>query len=296
MNQKRIKVRAKINLALDVLGKREDGYHEVRMIMQTIDLYDKMEFKLIPNGIVIHCNHKWVPRDQRNIVYKVAKFLQEEYNIQQGVEIKIHKKIPVSAGLAGGSANGAGTLKVLNELWDLHLPLKTLMNHGEKIGADIPFCLLGGTALAEGIGEILHPLPPLPPTWLVLVKPPIYVSTAWAYRNLELNEEKQDSKIDKMIQEIKTEDMERILPHLYNVLESITIFAHPEISTIKNRLKQLGAKGVLMSGSGPTVFGICKDRESAQNIYTKMKRDYREVFMVKTYNKEDKQYDGNRYE
>lgn len=296
MNQKRIKTRAKINLALEVLKKRENGYHEVKMVMQTIDLYDKMEFKIIPKDIIIHSNHKWVPKDQRNIVYKAAKLLQKQYRVQQGVEIKIYKNIPVSAGLAGGSSNGAGTLKVLNELWGLHLPLKTLIEHGKRIGADIPFCLLEGTALAEGIGEILHPLPSLPPIWLILVKPPIYVSTAWVYRNLNLNKDKQGSEVYSMIEGIKRGKIEEILPYLYNELENVTISAHPEIAHIKKRLRQLGAMGVLMSGSGPIVFGICKDRESAQFIYKNMKKQYREIFMVKTYNKEDICDDGNRYE
>lgn len=288
MNSMKIKTRGKINLTLDVLGKRQDGYHEVEMIMQSIDLYDVMEFTPRNRNIIIHCDHKWVPEDKRNIVYKTTKLLQEEYNIKQGIEITIHKNIPVSAGLAGGSSNAAGTLKALNQLWKLNLPLEKLMEHGKKIGADVPFCLLGGTVLARGIGEILKPLPALPPTWLILVKPPIPVSTAWAYQNLIFKKNPQHPKTQRVVQGIKEGNIGKIIPHLYNRLEGVSQAAHPEIAHIKRQLQDLGAKGVLMSGSGPTVFGICKDKKQAQYIYKKMRNTYREVFVVKSYNEEER--------
>lgn len=288
MNSMKIKTRGKVNLILDVLGKRDDGYHEVEMILQSIDLYDVMEFTLKKSGITLHCNHKWVPEDERNIVYKIAKLLQEEYDIKQGIEITIHKNIPVSAGLAGGSSNAAGTLKVLNRLWKLNLSLEKLMEHGRKIGADVPFCLLGGTALARGIGEILQPLPALPPVWLVLVKPPIPVSTARVYQNLILKEDTEHPQTQRVLQGIKEGNIGKIIPHLYNMLEGVSGTAHPEIVRIKRRLQNLGAKGVLMSGSGPTIFGICKNREQAQFIYKKMRRTYKETFVVQSYNKEER--------
>lgn len=186
MTDKRLKTRAKINLSLDVLRKREDGYHEVEMVMQTIDLYDELEFRLTPREISIHCDHPQVPEGEGNTAFAIAQLLKREYGVDRGVAITIHKNIPVAAGLAGGSANGAGTLKALNELWGLGLTQAELMSLGRRVGADIPFCLLEGTALARGIGEVLHPLPPLPPTWMVLVKPDLSVSTPWVYANLDL--------------------------------------------------------------------------------------------------------------
>src|SRR5699024_1217911 len=212
-------------------------------------------------------NNNKTPNNKRNIIYKTAQLLKKEYQVDKGIEIDLYKHIPVSAGLAGGSSNAAGTLKVLNELWGLHLPLETLMQLGEKIGADVPFCLIGGTALAKGIGEELTPLPSLPTIWMILVKPNISVSTPWVYGNLKLNENTKHPQTQKIIEGIENQNIQEIFPYLYNRLEDVTSTAYPQINSIKNRLKDLGAHGVLMSGSGPTVFGICKDEKQAQDIY-----------------------------
>lgn len=286
MNHKKMKTRAKINLTLDVLGKRKDNYHEVEMIMQSIDLFDEMEFISKKKGITIYCQHCEVPIDESNIVYRAAKLLKDEYNIDKGIDIFIHKNIPVAAGLAGGSSNGAGTLQALNELWQLDLPLTKLMELGKRVGADIPFCLLGGTALAQGIGEKLQSLPPLPSNWLVLVKPPISISTAWVYKNLKINRHTQHPDTARAIQGIKEQNIDKAIPYFYNILEDVTIPAYPEIKAIKKRLEELGAKGVLMSGSGPTVFGFCRDEKEAQSICRTLKKEYNEVFIAKTYDEE----------
>lgn len=283
-NNKIIKTRAKINLTLDVLAKRKDGYHEVEMIMQSIDLYDEMEFKVIQGDIVIHCDHSEVPKNEENIVYTAAKLLKKEYNIDKGIDITIHKYIPVAAGLAGGSTNAAGALKALNQLWELNLPITRLMELGGRIGADIPFCLLGGTVLATGIGEVLKPLTPLSPTWLVLVKPSFSVSTSWAYQNINFNKKLKHPDTKKVLEAIEQRDIEGALPYLQNILEDVTSIAHPEIKSIKSRMLNLGARGALMSGSGPTVFGICKEKQEAQEIYNYLKKEYRDAFVVKTYN------------
>lgn len=280
----KIKTRAKINLTLDVLAKRKDGYHEVEMIMQSIDLYDELEFKITQGDILIHCDHSEVPEDEKNIVYTAAQQLKREYNIDKGVEISIHKNIPVAAGLAGGSSNAAGTLKALNQLWELNLPLNTLMELGGRIGADIPFCLLGGTVLAKGIGDRLRPLSPLPTTWLVLVKPSFSVSTSWAYQNINFDKGLRHPNTKKVLEAIKKGNIEGVMPYLENVLEGVTANAYPEINIIKNLMLNLGARGVLMSGSGPTVFGICKNKGQAQEIHKQLKKKYRDVFVVKTYN------------
>jgi 4-diphosphocytidyl-2-C-methyl-D-erythritol kinase len=284
INKKHIKTRAKINLTLDVLAKRKDGYHEVEMIMQSIDLYDEMEFKVTQGDIIIHCEHSEVPKNEDNIVYTAAKLLKKEYNVDKGIEITIHKYIPVAAGLAGGSTNAAGTLKALNELWNLNLPIKRLMELGGSIGADIPFCLLGGTVLATGIGEVLKSLNPLPPTWLVLVKPEFSVSTSWAYQNINFNKKLKHPNTNKVLKAIDKRDIEGAIPYLQNILEDVTSIAYPEIKSIKNRMLNLGSRGVLMSGSGPTIFGICKCKQDAQYIYDQLKKEYKDVFITKTYN------------
>lgn len=292
MNYKKIKTRAKVNLTLDVLGKREDGYHEVEMIMQSIDLFDEMEFFIRDKEIKISCDHCEVPMNHENIVYQAAKLLQEEYEVDKGVEIKIKKNIPVAAGLAGGSTNAAGTLKALNQLWELNLSKSKLMDLGLKIGADVPFCVLGGTALSQGIGEKLKPLSPLPCTWMVLVKPPISVSTRWVYNNLKLDTKTEHPQTLKVIQGIKEGNIGQVIPYLQNILEDVTISAYPEIQYIKNKMTHLGTEGVLMSGSGPTVFALCKSEKQAQSIYNSLKEEYEEIFMVKTYNEEARRFYG----
>jgi len=286
MTYKGLRTRAKINLTLDVLKKRVDGYHEVEMIMQTIDLYDEMEFKLTPGEISIHCNHPQVPSNEENIAFTVAHLLKKEYGVDWGVAITIHKNIPVAAGLAGGSTNGAGTLKALNGLWELGLTQAELMSIGSRVGADIPFCLLGGTVLAGGMGEVLQPLEPLPTTWMVLVKPQLSVSTPWVYSNLDLNNLTHRPDTEKVVEAIALQRVGQALPYLHNVLEGVTIKAYPQIQGIKEELEERGALKALMSGSGPSVFGLCENKRIAEEIYRSMREKYRETFLVKTYNGE----------
>lgn len=284
MLEKSIKTRAKINLSLDVLFPRQDGYHEVEMIMQSIDLYDEMHFTLTQGEILIHCDHEQVPVNQTNIIYKTALLLKERYQVEKGIEIRLDKNIPVAAGLGGGSSNAAGTLLLLNELWELDLPVKTLMKLGSKLGADIPFCLVGGTVFATGIGEHLQALSPLPLTWLIMVKPSFSVSTSWAYQNIDFSKQIHHPDTKKIVESINQGWIEKAIPYFENTLEEVTIQAHPEIKRIKETMLELGVRTALMSGSGPTVFGICKDKEQALKMYSYFKKEYREVFVTHTYN------------
>lgn len=286
MTYKRVKTRAKINLTLDVLRKREDGYHEVEMIMQSIDLYDELEFKVTEGEITIRCDHPEVPEYEGNIVYTIAKMLKKDFRVEKGIDIRIHKNIPVAAGLAGGSTNGAGALSALNELWGLHIEPSQLMDLGKRVGADIPFCLRGGTAVARGIGEKLEPLEALPATWMVLIKPELSISTPWVYSNLVLDRLDKRPGTREAIRAINHGRIEEAIPHLHNVLEEVTIAAYPEIKEIKNHLENLGVKKALMSGSGPSVFGLCESYQQAENIYELVKDHYKDAFLVKTYNKQ----------
>ncbi|MBO5238596.1 MAG: 4-(cytidine 5'-diphospho)-2-C-methyl-D-erythritol kinase [Lachnospiraceae bacterium] len=260
---------AKINLGLDVLRKREDGYHEVRMIMQSISLADTLVLrKSSEEGIHLR-NHDGienpdVPMDSTNLVYRAIQMLKEEFQITEGIEAVLTKRIPVAAGMAGGSTDAAAALKGMNQLFSLGLSTQELCERGVKLGADIPYCIQGGTALSEGIGEILTPLPKMPDCYILIAKPPINVSTAFVYGNLKANELTKHPDIDGMIQAIHQQDLAGIADRLGNALETVTIPAYPVIADIKKIMVDCGAMQSLMSGSGPTVFGIFSDEKKAQ--------------------------------
>lgn len=263
---------AKINLALDVIRKREDGYHDVSMVMQSVRLFDRLTFtKTNNNGITLSSNLGFLPNDENNLVYQAADLLRKEFGVGGGLEIKLEKRIPVAAGMAGGSTDAAGCFMALNKLYGLGLSEQELMDRGVTLGADIPYCIMRGTALSEGIGEILTPLPPAPDCFLLIVKPKIHVSTGFVYTNLHLTEETKHPDISAMISAIKNGSVSQMVDSLGNILEDVTIPHHPEIQDIKDTLLTNGALGALMSGSGPTVFGIFDDKDKIEFAKKKCK-------------------------
>lgn len=286
-NTLQLKAYAKINLGLDVVRRREDGYHEVRMIMQTIKLYDKLTFNLLEEDeIRLKTNLGFLPVNEDNLVYKAVKLLKDQYHIPKGLEIDLFKCIPVAAGMAGGSTDCAAALVGAAKLFGLHLSKQELMELGVKLGADVPYCVLRGTALSEGIGEILTPLPPIPDCYILIAKPPISVSTKFVYENLRANELERHPDIDGMVDVIKKGDLQGITDRMENVLETVTIPAYPIIEDIKNCMKDNGAMNALMSGSGPTVFGIYQEEalaEKTRNIIRE-RNLAQQVFVVKPFN------------
>ncbi len=266
-----LKALAKINLGLDVVRRREDGYHEVRMVMQTIHLYDKLDIvKTKESGIAIKSNLSYVPTNENNLVYKAGKLLMDEFGIKEGVSVNLQKRIPVAAGMAGGSSDAAAMLYGLNQIFDLGLSRQELMDRGVKIGADVPYCLMRGTALAEGIGEELTSLPPMVKCPVLIAKPPISVSTKFVYENLKLDENTIHPDIDQLVEDIKEKDLHAIAGHMGNVLESVTIPEYPVIAQIKEQMMKSGAINSMMSGSGPTVFGLFEDEDTARKAYDDM--------------------------
>lgn len=256
---------AKINLGLDVVRKREDGYHEVRMIMQNIGLCDELELvEKEESEITISTNREDVPANEGNLVYKAAKLLMDEFGVTKGLHISLVKKIPVAAGMAGGSSDAAATMIGVNDIFGLGLSREELMERAVKIGADVPYCIMGGTALAEGIGEVLSPLPPMPDCYILIAKPPIDVPTKFVYGNLRANELKEHPDIDQMIQCLRADDLKHMCDIMGNVLETVTIPAHPVIDDIKHIMVEHGAMGAMMSGSGPTVFGVFASEREAK--------------------------------
>lgn len=263
---------AKINLGLDVVKKRPDGYHEVRMIMQTIRMYDQIDLEISKEpGIHVQTNLPFLPCDESNLTYKAAKLLMDEFEIQQGVSIDLKKFIPVAAGMAGGSTDAAAVMVGVNRLFHLGLTQQELMKRGVKIGADVPYCIMRGTALAEGIGEILTPLPPMPACHLLIGKPAVNVSTKFVYTNLRADEITDHPDIDGMIEAIRMADLHGIVSRMENVLERVTIPEYPVIDEIKKHMKKHGALGALMSGSGPTVFGVFDDVEKAKRAAAELR-------------------------
>ncbi|WP_176461963.1 4-(cytidine 5'-diphospho)-2-C-methyl-D-erythritol kinase [Anaeromicrobium sediminis] len=291
MNLAELKVegRAKINLSLDVLRRREDGYHEVKMIMQQVDLYDEITLKTIDSGIVLDTNCEFIPTDDKNIAYKAAKMIIDKYNIDKGIKIYIDKNIPVGAGLAGGSTDAAAVLTGLNRLWDLNIPKEELMKMGKEIGADVPFCIMGGAALAEGIGEKLTPIEGLD-SWIILCKPSLSVSTQSVYRNLKVDEIQIHPNTDEILSALKENQVRTVASNLCNVLENVTIEMHPVVKDIKKKMLEYGTLGTLMSGSGPTVFGIFRDYNKAKSAYDNLKKIYKQVYLIKTYNTREEEY------
>lgn len=259
MDKIQLKALAKINLGLDVLRRREDGYHEVKMIMQTIGLHDDLEIRKTKTpGIQVKTNLYYLPTNENNLVYKAAKLLMDEFQIQDGVSIQLKKRIPVAAGMAGGSSDGAAVLWGINQMYGLGLSMQTLMERGVRLGADVPYCIQRGTALAEGIGEKLSVLPSMPKCTILIAKPGISVSTKFVYENLHANDLKpeQHPDVDSMIEAMRQKDLGLLCSRMGNVLETVTIPAYPVINEIKRTMMDNGAIGSMMSGSGPTVFGI----------------------------------------
>lgn len=278
-----VKAPAKINLALDVLGKRSDGYHNVAMIMQTIDLYDTITIKNELEGIKLTSDSTKIPLNESNIAYKAAHYLCTKYNVKRGVHIHIEKRIPVAAGLAGGSTDAAAVLKLLNKAWELKLSKTELMEAGKQLGADVPFCIQGGTCLAEGLGEKLTVIKGIPACHILLAKPSIEVSTKEVYQSLKLNEITERPNIPGMLKAIEEQDILGICSKMGNVLETVTIKLHPIILELKQKLFEYGAIGSLMSGSGSTVFGIFTDMSAAYAAYDNIKTLVNEVYVVKTF-------------
>jgi len=276
-----IKAPAKINLSLDVLYKREDGYHEVEMVMTTIDLADRIELTLLSEDVIkISSQNRFVPDDQRNLAFQAAKLLKDRYQVKKGVQIGIEKTIPVAAGLAGGSSDAAATLRGLNKLWNLQLTLDELAEIGSEIGSDVSFCVYGGTALAKGRGEKITELPPPPTCWVILAKPFIGVSTADVYRRLDLSNVNHPNTAE-MIQSINKGDFKGVCDSIGNVLEDVTLNLHPEVAQIKDQMIRFGADAVLMSGSGPTVFALVQHDSRMNRIYNGLRGFCDQVFAVR---------------
>lgn len=283
----RLQAFAKINLGLDVLGKREDGYHEVRMIMQTIRMYDQLDMrKSVEPGIHLTTNKKYIPVDENNLVWRAAKLMMDTCGIMEGVSIHLHKVIPVAAGMAGGSSDAAATLVGMNRLFHCGLSKEKLMELGVQIGADVPYCVLRGTALAEGIGEKLTVLPPMPDCWILIGKPGISVSTKYVYTTLDLNTDTVHPDIDGMKKALEDRNLYGITERMGNVLQDVTIPAYPEVERIKEQMKTLGAVNAMMSGSGPTVFGIFDNEEKAQEACQKLRESgsCQQVFLTVPFN------------
>lgn len=282
-----VKAPAKINLSLDVLRKREDGYHEVEMIMTTVDLADRIDLVLVEDDVItVEVSEGYVPSDERNLAYQAAQKLKEKFQVKKGVNIHITKNIPVAAGLAGGSSDAAATLRGLNQLWDLGLSLEELAMIGAEIGSDVPFCVYGGTALATGRGEKIQLIDSPPPVWVILAKPPIGVSTADVYGRLNL-ENIVHCDTNKMIQAIEEKNVAEICANLHNVLEEVTFERHPEVKHIKDQMIKFGADGVLMSGSGPTVFGIVQKESRLHRIYNGLRGFCNQVYAVRLLNQQN---------
>lgn len=287
----RLKAMAKINLGLDVLRRRSDGYHDLRMIMQTVYLYDQIEIaEKEASGITLTTNVGYLPVNEDNLVYKAAKLLMEEFGIEQGVRIHLKKYIPVAAGLAGGSSDAAAVLIGINRMFRLGLSKEDLKKRGVKIGADVPYCIMRGTALAEGIGDVLTPLPAAPDMHVVLAKPPIHVSTGFVYTNLKADQLAYHPDIDAQVDAIRAGDGYAMAKLMGNVLETVTIPAYPVIEEIKEEMKRAGALGAMMSGSGPTVFGLFDDAKKAQAAYEGLRNGSlaRNVYLTKFFHSDGK--------
>ena len=289
MDTIRLKALAKINIGLYFFRRREDGYHDVNMIMQTVGIYDQicLNREKTP-GIRVKTNLFYLPDNENNLVYKAAKLLMDEFSIEDGVSIDLNKYIPVAAGMAGGSSDAASVLYGMNKMFSLGLSQDELMRRGVKIGADVPYCIMRGTALAEGIGEILPPLPPMPACFVLVAKPGISVSTKFVYENLHANDlrPEQHPDIDAAIAGIRAGDLKATAQAMGNVLELVTAREYPVIEEIKNFMKKRGALNAMMSGSGPTVFGLFENKTTARNAFYQLRRTNlaKQVYLTEIYN------------
>lgn len=290
-----LKAYGKVNLGLDVLRRREDGYHEVRMVMQTVGLFDKVDLLYRDEpGVTVETNLYYLPTNENNLVYKAAALLMDEFGVEHGVHIQLKKFIPVAAGMAGGSSDAAAVLFGINKMFGLGLDRGQLQERGLKIGADVPYCVLRGTALSEGVGEILTPLPPMPQCRVLIAKPGINVSTKSVYENLRVGElgPEYHPDIDGMVEAIRQKDISQVAARMGNTLEAVTIPAHPEIAAIKNMMLETGAENALMSGSGPTVFGLYTNPRTAAAAYERLRygdgsRIVRQVYLTNFFNRKE---------
>ncbi|GFN36695.1 4-(cytidine 5'-diphospho)-2-C-methyl-D-erythritol kinase [Tepidimicrobium xylanilyticum] len=282
MNEIALESYAKINLALDILYKRDDGYHEINTIMQQIDLKDRVVIRNKDSGIDIQCNNKDVPIDRNNLVYKAWEKIREKTGINRGVGIIIDKKIPIAAGLAGGSSNGGAVLKGLNLLWDLNLSDEELMEIGKKIGADVPFCIMGGTAWARGIGEKLTKLKGFSGYNILLANVGIPVSTEWVYKNMDLKSIHERIDIERIIKYMEEGNLLKLGQSIENVMEPVVMTKYPQVKMVKEDMIKFGALGSLMSGSGPTVFGLFDDEEKLYRCKRELEKKVPNVFVTKT--------------
>ena len=282
-----LKARAKINLTLDVTGVRDDGYHELKMIMQTVELYDRVYIKKIEKPYVkLKSNLEWLPTDGKNLAYRAAEIIRKEYGINEGVFIELQKAIPVAAGLAGGSSDCAAVLYGMNILFGLKIDRKRMAEIALELGSDVPYCLMRGTALAEGRGEILTKLPPCPESWVVLAKPPVGLSTAAVYKALDKTEVTVHPDTEAAIRAIENNDLSGVADNLSNVLEKVSIEMCPMVGQLKKCFIDNGAIGALMSGSGPTDYGLFDDKDLAAEAAETIRKEFqlRDVILTKIYN------------
>lgn len=256
MDERRIKAYAKINLGLDVIKRLPNGYHQVKMVMQSIDLWDRLTLQKAPEGITLTSDSAELPLDENNLIYRAAAMMLEKCRISSGVRIHLEKNIPIAAGMAGGSTDAAAVIWGIPDLFGLSLPTAKLMEYGLGIGADVPYCLMGGTALAEGIGEKLTPLTPLPDCFILVAKPEVSISTKYVFEHLDAEGLTRHPDIDGMVDAINSGSLTGVVDRMENVLEKVTVEVCPAIASLKKRMLDLGASGSIMSGSGPTVFGI----------------------------------------
>lgn len=281
MNNITLNCPAKINLSLDVIGKREDGYHDLKMIMQSVSLFDYVTLEKNHGTINISCDNNNIPLDKNNICYKAASKMMQKYEIPGGLNICINKNIPVAAGLAGGSTDAAGVIEGINQLYELNLDLDEMMKIGLTVGADVPFCLNKGTALAEGVGEIITKLNGVS-AWCVLAKPDIAVSTASVFGSFRMDDVVKHPNTDMLIKFVNDGNLENLAENMVNVLETVTIKEYPIIFEIKNIMMEFDSLGSLMSGSGPTVFGLFQDKNKAEKCYHRLRDYLKEVYLVNT--------------
>ncbi len=274
---------AKINLTLDVLFKRDDNYHELEMVMSSVDLSDHLTFTPLEEDIIqVFTNKAFLPVDRRNHVHQAAKLVKKEYGIHTGIRIEIEKKIPVAAGLGGGSTDAAATLRALNQIWNLNLQTEELIDLGMRIGTDVPYSIVGGTAFVSGRGENVRSIAPIPPCWIVLAKPKLSVSTKTVFRALEVEQLKYQPSSRIVEEAIESEDYEKMVKHLGNALEQVTFQRHPQLSQLKERMLRYGMDGVTMSGSGPTIIGFSQNYSRAKRVYNSLRGFCEEVYITRT--------------
>lgn len=280
-----LKARAKINLNLDVIGKLDNGYHVVEMVMQQIDLFDNVTLTKKKSGLTIETTCDYIKDDDSNIAYKAAALLMEDFPVIEGLHIHIEKLIPVAAGLAGGSSDAAAVLTGLNKLYDLNISQETLMSYGVRLGADVPFCILGGAAIAEGIGEALTPIKGLEEQWVLIAKPPISVSTQEIYTNYSVEYIREERPFKQLLEAIEACDLGLISTLMFNSLEQVTFERYKIVEKLKRKVQETGASATMMSGSGPTVFGLYKSYDKGCKALKHIKKLYPQTYLVKTYNK-----------